>query len=267
MDTLRTDWQNVLVGFTSDARLDAAILRSVVRQMAIPKVAHWIWLSPDIPRWVNDNIELFRSLHRDWSIRIWQELPDEFPQSLREIIDSVPWYSCRSDLFRYWILARHGGVFLDTDIVPLRSFDSLLNHSFFLAPCLPEGHTRPHLNCALMGSLSESPEILSVLDECVRFAAKGLPPRRIAYGPDMLTRLFAGPVATNATILPSHYFYAIPDRTTAHRFWHADTIEREQLLNPFRAAFTDESEPYAMHLWGVDGSSQRQVPCQSATVA
>lgn len=227
--------------------------------MTIAKLAHWIWFGNEVPGWARSNIELFRLLHPDWQTRTWQELPPQFPNELRSIVEQVPWYSSRSDIFRYWLLATYGGVFMDTDILPLRSFNELLGHQFFLAPCLPEGHTRPHLNCALMGCEQRSPAIQSVLKECVRYASEGAPPKRIAYGPDLLTRLFGNKPEEGVTVLPSHYFYAIPDRTTTHRFWRSDAAGRAEILAPFRGSFSDDQEPYAVHLWGVEGSSQRKV--------
>lgn len=226
--------------------------------MAIPATAHWVWFGEDMPGWAGTNVERFRDLHPGWTIRVWRELPGDFPRELRAIVDALPWYSSRSDIFRYWLLSEHGGVYCDTDIVALRLFDRFLNHSFFLAPSLPEGHTKPHLNCALMGSEPQSRAILAVLDECVRFAAEDAPPKRIAYGPDLLTRILADG-SSGATILPLHYFYSIPDRSTAHRFWKGTADERERILNAFRTTFTDDEEPFAVHLWGVDGSSQRRV--------
>lgn len=232
--------------------------------MSIPRTAHWIWFGPTLPAWASGNIELFRALHPRWEMRIWHELPAEFPVPLRAIIDQLPWFSSRSDIFRYWLLAKHGGVFLDTDVVPLRQFDPLLEHTFFLAPCQPEGHDRPHLNCALLGSRPGSDAINKILDACLHRAAKSEPARRITYGPDLLTALFEGGSA-ESTILPTHYFYAIPDRQTAHRFWRGDNALRAELLAPFRAEFSDREEPYALHLWGVDGSSQRRVSAQHIT--
>lgn len=226
--------------------------------MTIAKLAHWIWFGDELPAWAKSNIELFRSLHADWQTRVWRELPSEFPKELRAIMEEIPWYSSRSDIFRYWLLATYGGVFLDTDILPLRNFLPLLDHRFFLAPCLPEGHTRPHLNCALMGCDCHSPAIDAVLKECIRYASEGAQPKRIAYGPDLLTRLFEnGP--EGVSILPKHYFYAIPDRGTTHRFWRSDSAGRAEILAPLRNSFSDDQEPYAVHLWGVEGSSQRKV--------
>jgi hypothetical protein len=225
----------------------------------IPAVAHWIWFDAVLPDWVVSNIDSFRSFHDDWEVCVWNELPKEFPSDLRDLVDRLPWYSSRSDIFRYWLLAEYGGVYLDTDIVTLRNFDSLLKHEFFLAPCLPTGHTQPHLACGLMGGVPGSRSALRILDACRSRAMLPDPPRRITYGPDLLTSLFAVDCA-GLTVLPQHYFYAIPDRETTHAFWHADSDERQRIMKQFEPDFTDEEPPYAVHLWGVEGSSQRRVP-------
>jgi hypothetical protein len=229
----------------------------------IPLVAHWVWFDDVLPDWVAANIDSFQSLHSNWTIRVWNELPKEFPSDLRDLVDGLPWYSSRSDIFRYWLLAEYGGVYLDTDVVTLRRFDSLLNHEFFLAPCTPTGHTQPHLACGLMGSVPGSRSALRILDACRSRAKMSQPPRRITYGPDLLTNLFAEDRA-GLTVLPQHYFYAIPDRETTHAFWHADSDERQRIMKRFEPDFGDEEAPYAVHLWGVEGSSQRRVPGEYA---
>lgn len=230
----------------------------------IPKLAHWIWLQGDPPDWAAENITTFRHCHPSWDVRLWQELPDEFPADLRDLIDRLPWYSSRSDIFRYWLLAEYGGVYCDTDIVTLRSFEPLLNHAFFLAPCMPTGHTQPHLACGLMGCVPSSRAARRIVAGCRQRAAEAEPPRRITYGPDLLTSLFSAPTS-DLTILPLHYFYVIPDRETAHAFWKAEEVERAGIMRRFQPQFTDGAPPYAVHLWGVDGSSQRKVP-ELATV-
>ena len=97
----------------------------------------------------------------------------------------------------------------------------------------------------------------------VRRAELPEPPRRITYGPDLLTRLFAED-REELTVLPMHYFYAIPDRETTHEFWHAGDLQRAEILKRFESTFTDAEPPYAVHLWGVEGSSQRRVPGEYA---
>jgi hypothetical protein len=227
----------------------------------IPEVAHWIWLNETLPPWASANIDSFRCLHPEWTIRVWHELPEKFPFDLRVLFQQLPWYSSRSDIFRYWLLSEYGGVYLDTDIVALRNFDSLLHHEFFLAPCQPTGHIQPHLACGLMGSIPGSRSALRILESCRKRAELPEPPRRITYGPDLLTSLFAEDRG-GLTVLPLHYFYAIPDRDTTHAFWHAGDLQRAEILKRFESTFTDDEPPYAVHLWGVEGSSQRKVTDQ-----
>lgn len=231
--------------------------------MSIPKRAHWIWLHEETPSWALENIETFKALHPSWEFRIWHELPEEFPDDLRTLIDTLPWYSSRSDIFRYWLLSEHGGVYLDTDIITLRNFESLLDCDFFLAPCQPTGHTEPHLACGLMGSAAGSRPASKVLEACRQRAFKESEPRRITYGPDLLTDLFADD-RSEVRILPLHYFYVIPDRETTHRFWRANDSTRNGIMRSFESHFTDAQPPYAVHLWGVNGSSQRKVETTSS---
>ena len=232
----------------------------------IPEVVHWIWLNETLPPWAAANIDAFRCQHPEWKVRVWHELPEQFPSDLRVLFQQLPWYSSRSDIFRYWLLVEYGGVYLDTDIVALRNFDSLLDHEFFLAPCQPTGHTQPHLACGLMGSIPGSRSALRILEACRKRSEMPEPPRRITYGPDLLTSLFAED-REGVTVLPLHYFYAIPDRETTHEFWHSDAFERAEIMKRFEPTFIDEQPPYAVHLWGVDGSSQRKVTDQNVELS
>ncbi len=225
----------------------------------IPKIAHWIWLNDNLPDWAARNINSFRTLHPDWIIRIWHDLPKEFPDSLRAIFDELLWYSSRSDILRYWLLWEYGGIYLDTDVVALRSFEPLRRHELFLAPCQPVGHDTPHLACALMGSLPRSKPAWKILEACIERASTSEPPRRITYGPDLLSKLFRTP-KDGAEILPLHYFYAIPDRETAHRVWELDAdARRKALADIVMRTHGVDHPPFSFHLWGVDGSTHRTV--------
>jgi len=227
----------------------------------IPEVAHWIWLNETLPPWAAANIDPFLPLHPEWKISVWHELPEQFPFDMQKLIERLPCYSSRSDTFRYWLLAEYGGVYIDTDIVALRNFDSLLHNEFFLAPCHPTGHTQPHLACGLMGSIPGSRSALRILEAFRTRAALPDSPQRITHGPDLLTSLFADD-RWGLTVLPLHYFYAIPDRETTHEFWHADDFQRAEIMKRFESAFINDEPPHAVHLWGVDGSSQPKVTDQ-----
>ncbi len=223
----------------------------------IPKIAHWIWLNGELPSWASSNIEKFRSLHTDWEIKIWNSF--EAPEHYNKIINSLKWYSSKSDILRYLILHEYGGIYLDVDNYTIRNFNDLLNNEFFIAPCMPDGHTKPHLACGLIGSVTNSLASRLILEECLNIFTRIDEPKRITYGPNLLDRVFGSRDLSICKILPKHYFYSIPDRATSHEYWKANETDKEIIMAKFRRDFTDNIEPYSIHLWGVDGSSQREV--------
>ncbi len=222
----------------------------------IPKIAHWIWLNGQLPDWASSNIERFQNLHTDWEIKIWNSF--ETTESYNKIINSLKWYSSRSDILRYLILQEYGGVYFDVDNYIIRNFDDLLNNEFFIAPCMPDGHIKPHLACGLMGSIANSLASRLILEECLNVFTMVDEPKRITYGPNLLDKVFGSRNQSICKILPQHYFYSIPDRNTAHEYWKSDNANKEMIMARFRNDFVDGVEPYSIHLWGVDGSSQRE---------
>ena len=101
----------------------------------IPKLAHFIWFGSPLPEWAQANIDLFTRINPGWSIKLWQEDSnwlDCVPEALKCLVDPkldsellLPFYSSRSDIISYSILNRYGGVYLDVDMVALRSLDAL----------------------------------------------------------------------------------------------------------------------------------------------
>lgn len=105
--------------------------------MSIPKIIHHIWLgeSPLHPlmeswrsRWI--------SLHPTWKHFLWTEgsQPHLLTCNEHQIISSVPhllYQAChlsqRSNIWRYEIIHRFGGLYIDTDIEPFKPVDNLLS--------------------------------------------------------------------------------------------------------------------------------------------
>lgn len=92
--------------------------------MSIPKKIHQIWIGESaIPRsWELDCKEI-KKRHPDWEYIFWgnekvnTEL-DKMPKNVKEkyqyFFSEKKWaYAC--DILRYWILYKHGGVYLDCD--------------------------------------------------------------------------------------------------------------------------------------------------------
>jgi mannosyltransferase OCH1-like enzyme len=114
----------------------------------IPKIIHYCWFGKGtMPELVQTCIASWHTYMPDWEYRLWDEA--SLSQTLSPLkggedcwLDIVPPYvkeayearkfAFVSDYVRLWALEREGGVYLDTDVEVLRSFDTLLNDTAFI---------------------------------------------------------------------------------------------------------------------------------------
>ena len=101
----------------------------------IPKIIHYCWFGKgQMPELVERCIVSWRTHMPDWVFRLWSE--DNFditiaPRYVQEAYDAKK-FAFVSDYVRLWALEREGGVYLDTDVEVLRSFDPLLSDIAFI---------------------------------------------------------------------------------------------------------------------------------------
>ncbi len=101
---------------------------------SIPKILHQIWLGKgEMPlnqrRWRRR----FAEMNPHWEMRLWTDVGGD---NLPPILNRNAWDACtniggtpgcvmRSDILRLELLARFGGVYLDTDVKPIRPLDEM----------------------------------------------------------------------------------------------------------------------------------------------
>lgn len=102
----------------------------------IPKVIHQIWVGGDMPDHLADYRATVVEQHPGWEHRLWGD--DDFGWLINQDLFDAASEICpghegqlRSDIARYEILARHGGVYIDCDIEALAPLDDLLVHGAF----------------------------------------------------------------------------------------------------------------------------------------
>lgn len=101
--------------------------------MAIPKVIHYCWLGGgNKPESVLKCIESWRLACPDYEIKEWNETNLNVNINLytSEAYKAKAW-GFVPDYLRLWIVYNNGGIYVDTDVQMLRSFDSLLEHHAF----------------------------------------------------------------------------------------------------------------------------------------
>lgn len=100
----------------------------------IPKQIHFCWLSDDpYPPKIKKCIESWKEKLPEYEIVLWD--------TNRFDLDTVPWvkqafdskkYAFAADYIRFYALYYHGGIYLDSDVEVLRSFDELLDLPYFV---------------------------------------------------------------------------------------------------------------------------------------
>lgn len=104
----------------------------------IPKIIHYVWFGGEKPQAVLDCIKSWRDKCPDYEIREWNETNSDLNccDFIREA------YALRkmafvSDVVRLKALSEYGGIYLDTDVRLLKSFDDFLDCRSFLGREVP----------------------------------------------------------------------------------------------------------------------------------
>ena len=143
---------------------DAVCVLKGPERRKIPKIVHQIWLGSSLPikfremreRWI-------RIMGSEWKFILWDEVSiSMFGLKNIEAYESAGNYGEKSDIARYEILYRMGGVYLDTDMEPYRSLEPIHNRFEFYAGI---ANTETiELNNALIASVPRH----AILKECMK---------------------------------------------------------------------------------------------------
>ena len=99
----------------------------------IPKVIHYCWFGGnDLPDDVKKCIDSWKKFMPDYEIKRWDETNYDINKCdyIREAYEEKKW-AFVSDYARIDICYTYGGIYLDTDVEVLKSFDDLLNLDAF----------------------------------------------------------------------------------------------------------------------------------------
>lgn len=99
----------------------------------IPKIIHYCWVGGNPkPQSVLYCIESWKRCCPDYEIREWNETNYDFTKNeyMHQAYEAKKW-GFVPDYARLDIIYEHGGIYLDTDVEMVRSFDELLEHEGF----------------------------------------------------------------------------------------------------------------------------------------
>lgn len=233
----------------------------------IPKIIHQIWLGDKMPQEYIPYRESWIKHHPDWAFLFWADSPANFDQGSvvitsfdaldtwlntlsehdrfcvvdvralsfdnRGFYDEARNYGEKSDILKWEIVFRMGGVYVDTDFECLRPLDFFNGVYDFYTGIQPLDTHQVQLGAALYGATPGHP----ILKRCVQEIKNNQHIAQIIAktGPIHFTRCFlfeAGSCGNCDIALPAGYFYPCG--------YEQKGMQRSVWLRP---------ESYAVHHW------------------
>lgn len=203
----------------------------------IPKKIHYCWYGgQNYPEIITKCIESWMEFLPDYELFLWNESNTDLssPGLKNGLVQKK--YAFVADFVRFKVLYEHGGIYLDTDMLILKSLNPLLNHSFVMG-----FEDYIHVNMAIIGSEKGHPLLKTILEIYDERYSKSQEFKVITSIITPIVEKFMGGLnpleireKDGVTLYPPEYFYPIP--YTANVTW-----------GKYNEYFTNKS--YAAHLW------------------
>lgn len=109
----------------------------------IPRIFHTIWIGDsEIPHRCRNCLQRLKDLHPSYTFYMWHaiDVKDFMFTHFKEYYESfynLPRKIMQIDMFRYFLMYKYGGFYIDLDYHVFKPFDELLNHKIIL-PCNKE---------------------------------------------------------------------------------------------------------------------------------
>jgi mannosyltransferase OCH1-like enzyme len=203
----------------------------------IPKIIHHIWLGGKLPDKYQKYIDSWKKFNPTWEHLFWD---DTNIKALNiDKLDQTKNLGQKSDILRYNLLYKYGGIYVDTDFECLKSFDDLLHLKFFTGIAYP---STIEMYIGLLASAPEHPIIKSCIDNMGEIKYKTPVDVISTTGNYHFTKCFLDIVMSkesdSVVAFPMSFFYPFPNTT------------RDTCVGEERARFIKEWS-YAIHHWGV----------------
>lgn len=208
-----------------------------------------IWLGSPPPDFVRKMFESWKQFHPAWSVRLWTEQDlSWFHLKNKKAYDVSKNWGEKSDILRYEILDREGGIHVDADFECLHSFDEICKVAdFFAGVGYSEG--APFVYNGLIGCRPGHPIIKKCVDSLQVGNGDGGFLRIInTTGPTFFTKCFCESVwpaggqrsqdLGTVVAFPLSYFYPFPD-TRRESYPSTDAVKRDWV----------HPETHAIHYW------------------
>jgi len=207
----------------------------------IPKKIHQIWLGGELPEKYIRLQNTWKEIHPDWEYKLWtdKDVVDFDFITNKEIFNKIKNLGSKSDIFRYEILYKYGGIYADTDFECVKSFDDFIYLDFFSG----NGHViNPEIFNGLIGCVPKHKIIHQCLKN-IRYNETNDFNKIISNtGPQYFANIIFSNIVNNMVIFPTKFFYPFPAEKRFELRNESETSIR------YSKSFNNEYT-YAVHLW------------------
>ncbi len=151
----------------------------------IPKKIHYVWVGgKDMPKMAQTCLQSWKKKLPDFEIIRWDETNSPMTAPYVQHMYQAKKWAFVSDYIRFWVLAKEGGVYLDTDSLVLKHFgpeltDSTEFDTFFSK--MQDGY----IGCGVIGAKANDPFIKAILADY-----ETTDPNMFETCPQVVTRMY-----------------------------------------------------------------------------
>jgi mannosyltransferase OCH1-like enzyme len=209
----------------------------------IPKKIHQVWLGGKFPEKYKRIRDTWIEKNPDWEYKLWTDDDiDEFKLENIEQFNKINNLGAKSDIFRYEILYRYGGLYIDTDFECLKSFNDLTYLDFFTGT----GHKiEPEVFNGLIACTPRHNLIRKMIDGIKVVETNNFDKIMALTGPLYFSSVFFEYVKNTderIVVFPTTFFYPLPAI-----FRHSVREDNNESRDIVKRFLTDKS--YCVHLW------------------
>lgn len=216
------------------------------KKQRIPKIIHQIWIGGTIPEKYVEWGETWKELNPGWEYRLWTDADvDSLGLLNRANYDSLLNPGPKSDVLRFHILNKFGGLYVDTDFQCLKPFEDLSYLKFYTGVGYP---SKVELYPGLIGCVPGHPIMKKICQEISKVDQSVIRKKGVlaATSSGLFTEIFFENVKTKVDgviAFPPDYFYPFPN------FKGHELEDGEKYVKPCS---------YALHHWEVSWNKPKQ---------
>lgn len=216
------------------------------KPVKIPKVIHQIWLGSEYPEKYIKYRDLMMEINSNFEYKLWtDEDVDKFGLKNKELYYNIRNWGAKSDIFRYEILEREGGIYIDTDFLCIKPFDDLCH----LDAWAGQGQVGvPEVFNSIMASAPNHKYMQNIVEGLTKIKRfdDHIPGVMNNTGPYYVQRKFyeVAKPDDNMVIFPEKFFFPFPARGSG--YMNQDSEEYDKVVKSYMNENT-----YCIHMWHV----------------